>query len=116
MIRVEVNNEIVDSYWIRKYESGITHLLINTTDRWVNYHRFSNDEYGIGETRSDAMVYDFHLYIHEIPEISGCICTSLQEKDQISFYWIPIELVSAGKIKTHYETSRHENNNSNSRP
>lgn len=83
-----INNEFVDNYWIKKYKSGIIHLLINTKNKWVNYHRYNNNEFGIITTDEE-----FILNIPELKIPSYYLPTEIQEKDQISFYWIPYNLI-----------------------
>lgn len=87
-----IDNDVVKKYSYCKYDSGIYHLLINTTERWVYYHRYSNDEYAIG------LVGDDDAYVLNIPELEDLIPnyylpTHIQEKDDISFYWIPYDLI-----------------------
>lgn len=92
--KVDIKNGIVDSYWYCKYKSGIYHLLINTTHKWVYYHRYCNYEYAIEEDENGEDGYV--LNIDELEDIipQGCLCTTFQEKDQISFYWIPLKMIS----------------------
>lgn len=88
---VEINNGVVDSYWFEICKSGIKHLLINTTNRWVQYDRLNNNLFWITDGYEGE---DFELKIPELTmDLSGHICTALQEKDQINFYWTPRELL-----------------------
>jgi len=87
---VKVNNGIVDSYWFKIYESGIKHLLINTTNKWPQFGRLNNNLFWITK---DYGGEDFELNVPELTmDLSKHICTELLEKDQISFYWIPKDL------------------------
>jgi hypothetical protein len=84
----------VRNYEYGKFESGIYYLYINTVKRWAKYHRYSNDEYGIDITEDDEVGY-----LLQIPALEDYIpdhhlCVHRQEKDQITFYWIPYEMVS----------------------
>ena len=86
--QIDINNSVIQNYWYVKYTSGIYHLLINTEHKWEQYHRYSNDEYCIGE--------DDHIL--DVPELKDLIpeyhlCVHMQEKDQISYYWIPFNLI-----------------------
>ena len=93
-IHIEVNNEIVKSYHISKYKSGIIHLLINTIDKWIDFHRYSNNEYVFKFDELENPEYKLNIpeIILSIP--SKYLCTTMQNKDQISFYWIPYKLIT----------------------
>lgn len=87
----------VESYLVKKYPNGMYQLLFNTKDRYIHFHQFCNTQYRIGGKRFNTED-EFEDYLHQIPE--GLIpedvsfmCTTLQEKDQISFYFIPRELL-----------------------
>ena len=87
----------VESYWIQKYPSGIYHLLFNTKKRWVYFHQYSETEYQIGGTPDDDSEEHekFFQQIPEglIPDNVSFLHTTLQEKDQISFYFLPKDMV-----------------------
>lgn len=91
-----LSSPIVESYWIEKYDSGIIHLLINTVNKWVNYHRSSNTTYEIGFNNAEDDFPGYQLDIPELEEIlkkGSYLPTEFQEKDQISFYFIPYKLI-----------------------
>jgi len=101
----------VEDYWIKKYESGIVHLCVNTKERGVYYHQFCDHLYSIGgdldiDTSTPEGLEEYKSTLLEIPleelvleqEIMY-VSTSTQEKDQISFYFIPFSLVTE-KVKT----------------
>lgn len=94
----------VESYWIQKYDNGIYLLLFNTKDRWVYFHRFNDTMFQIGGGGEDETEEEYNKHIHEIPEglipeDVSFICTTLQEKDQISFYFIPRDvLFQSGEV------------------
>jgi hypothetical protein len=84
--------EMVNQYEYGKYESGIYYLCINTNKKWIEYHRYSNDEYAIGFVNDDP------IYLLQIPKLEDYIpahhlCVHMQEKDQIWYYWIPYDMV-----------------------
>ena len=41
--------EQLTSYFIEKFDSGIIHILFNTKDKWVDYHRQNDNRYLIGQ-------------------------------------------------------------------
>ncbi len=92
---MEIKNGTVDSYWIKKHESGIVQLMINTTDKWVEYHQYTRNEYGIGTSREDVYDDAYKLIIpkEELDVESNYISTELQNKDRLSFYFIPYNLL-----------------------
>lgn len=85
----KLDNEFIDSYFFCKYDSEIYHLIINTKDKWCDYHRYTNQDYWITDNQDNT-------YTLEIPEIdipAKYLCTSTQDGNQISFYWIPFNLI-----------------------
>lgn len=93
------NSDIVSSYFISTYDSGITLLLINTVYKWNMYCRQSHDSYIISRELDTGSIEDFDLLIDgEVGEylnnISRNVVTETQNKDQISFYFIPYELIT----------------------
>ena len=83
----------IQSYWIKKYESGIVHLLINTVHKGCYYHRYNDTWYVVswnGEIEEELKITKEELGLEENIMY---ICTELQEKDQISFYYIPFNLI-----------------------
>ena len=97
--------EYVENYWIEYCDSGIIHLLFNTTERWIDFHCMNNHTYRIGPDTSESE--DFEVYrkrLIDIPkdklvfESSKFYVTSVsQNKDQLSFYFIPFDLISHPK-------------------
>lgn len=89
----KVNHSTVENYIVFKYPSGIIHLMFNTKDRWLPYHSYNDNLYKIGEEEIEVEL--------EIP--SYYLRTVIQNKEQLSFYFIPFELISnnnmAAKIK-----------------
>jgi len=84
-----------ESYWAEQLPSGVIHLLINTTQRWVQYQALNDISFLIAGSEEEFENWgdsDCILEVEEfLPKIEGgmYIRTSMQEKDQISFYWIP---------------------------
>lgn len=91
----------VENYFINKYESGIILLLINTKDRWVYFHRYDDNTYQIGGTENRGQKkYHFEFdesLISSLKDDKMYLCTQLQEKDQIMFYFIPFKLINKRK-------------------
>jgi hypothetical protein len=88
-------SKYVESFFIQKFASGIYLLLINTTERWMYYHRFSTNTYQIGgDELGDWLKEDLLMEVPEgiLPDTHHMVTVS-QEKDQISFYFIPYNLV-----------------------
>lgn len=94
-----MNNSVqVENYWIQKYENGLVLLLFNTKDKWIYFHKYNNTMYQIGGNSNCSIN---GKYIQEIPEglipETGYLCTTIQEKDQISFYYIPFKMLLSKK-------------------
>ena len=91
----KIYDDVVDSYSVSKYESGIVQLLINTKDKWVDY--------GPLQTGDDIPYINIDdTYILQVPELTHntifkTVVTETQNKDQISFYFLPYELITDNK-------------------
>lgn len=95
----------VKDYHVTHYTSGIVCLLFNTTERWIDFHRYNDFLYRIGEAqREDESYESYKERLVEIPEDTMVftfgkqyIRTEQQEKDQISFLFIPFDLLKREK-------------------
>lgn len=97
-------SKYVESYWITEHESGIFHLMFNTTERWMSYHRYSDTKYcfgyglkKIGETEEEADGEDFEIE-EFLPKDKSYLPTVIQEKDQISWWFIPYDLIDRKSV------------------
>jgi len=91
----DLSSNHVKSYKIYQYDSGVIQLLIVTVDKWVKYHRSNNTTYEIGPF-DEGNIPEYTLMVPEIPKkvIEGYyLPTQFQEKDEISFYFIPYKLI-----------------------
>lgn len=87
-------HESVGSYWFKEYPCGIKHLLINTHIKGADWDQRNNNNY---------VIEGVDLNIPELPDYySHHTMTTLQEKDQLSFYWIPFELTMEGPMLQRY--------------
>ena len=91
------NSPLIESWWIEKYECGIYLLLFNTTERWIPFHQANDETYFFGEEPEDEEPVDYLKRLYEVPEFlpqdKMYIPTVIQNKDQISFYFIPFDLL-----------------------
>jgi len=83
----------IENYWIKDFPNGIRLLLFNTKERCVKFHQYDNDCYEFGDDE-DMMEIDFPPFKNKESYLS----TVSQNKDQISFYFIPFSLITYGKI------------------
>lgn len=82
--------QLIHNHYIKSFESGIIQLIINTTKRWLEYDRISNEKYRISnEEQSNILEVELPL-----KEGVKYIATSMQEKDQIIFYYLPYNLIT----------------------
>jgi len=87
----------VESWWLELLPNGTYHLLINTKERWMYYHRMNDETFQIGEDIEGESQEEWESKILEIPKFlpeikNGTYIRSVsQEKDQISFYWMPYD-------------------------
>jgi len=91
----------VESYWAEELPNGVIHLLINCTQREIYYHAFMDNEFLIAGTKKeyDKWTSEFILKTEKfLPNNKDVIynMSSMKEKDQLSFFWIPFE---RGKFK-----------------
>ncbi len=102
----------VESVVVCHSNSGIVELIINTRDKWVNYHQRNDAEYELeyptvnSPEETDIPIGEelkFDKGLLELnPEIKY-FKMNMQEKDQIIFLWIPYQLIREGRItKTIY--------------
>lgn len=84
----------IESWFVELLPNGVYHLLFNCKERWMSYHSYNDGTFIFGEDDIDSDE-EREKKIQEIPDFlpkieSGhYIQTSLQEKEQISFYFIP---------------------------
>lgn len=91
----DIYNGIIDSYTIEKYKSGIIHLMIVTNEKYEDYHRYNDNYYLITHTctpEKEYTIVELHIPKEELTIPSNYICTHTREKDQIHYFWTPVEL------------------------
>lgn len=82
---------------IKQYQSGLTSVLFNTRDKWMEYSVY----YG----RKADGIMTIHLdtfdggmvgrYEHDLPEsCNKCIKYTMQEKDQIEVLFVPRNMLT----------------------
>ena len=86
-------SKYVDSWFVFENKHGIISLMFNTTERWIHFHQYDDTTYDIGcnddeGLDSEGCVQEIDVFLN--PEIRY-LKTVCQEKDQITFYFIPIE-------------------------
>lgn len=87
-----MNGKYITDWSIIKYPNDIYGLIINTTEKWLAFHRYNNTDYIVGEdTETEGMYEELSVPEEFIPHSDEFIfiCSSNQNKDQITFYWIP---------------------------
>lgn len=77
----------VEQYIITEHDSGIVQLTFHTNQSWVAYHALNDTEYEFFEGEDTVKVENLPLVSNNY------IRTSMQNKDQISFYFIPFNLL-----------------------
>lgn len=86
----------VESYWAEELPNGVIHLLINCTQREIYFHAYTDERFLICGTKKEYNNIDksCHLktekFIPDNKDVSY-VRSSMKEKDQISFFWIPFE-------------------------
>lgn len=95
-----LNSKYVTSWGVYKLPNGIYQLIFNTTEKWIAYHRYNNTEYDFGGDELSENIVQIPEFLPNVEGISYQISSS-QEKDQITFYFIPFRKnwVKQGKIQ-----------------
>lgn len=99
----------ITSHSLNRYDSGIYSLIINTTDKWMYYQRVGETKYyvwsQIEEDNCTNYSKAFMLnFIEFLPTDKRYIKLERQDKDQIVFYFIPVEMMLHGtRIVAHSE-------------
>jgi len=81
---------MITSHFIKSYESGIITLIINTEERWLNYCRFTDELFEVEDYQGNKFPLKVELPLQ--PKMRYSI-SSMQEKDQIIYYYIPLYLI-----------------------
>lgn len=81
---------MITSHFIKTYESGIIQLIINTKERWINYHRYSDTLFAVYDENDKEEQLNVVIPLQDKMRYS---ISSLQEKDQIIYYYIPLYLI-----------------------
>ncbi len=90
MTMIKINDGVIDNYWYAVYSSRIIQLMINTTERWVNYHMESDNTLRLYKDGEDDHFYTLKIKGLEIPNRHTMYIQ--QCKDQISVIWIPFDM------------------------
>ena len=78
--------KIINSYFVIQTPSGIIQLIINSTEKWINYHQANDYTYYIGDFPNEETLI---ITKHFLNKNKSYLSTHLQNKDQIYFYFIP---------------------------
>lgn len=94
------NSKYITSWGVYKLPNGIYQLIFNTTEKWIAYHRYNNTEYDFGGDELSENIVQIPEFLPNVGGISYQIASS-QEKDQITFYFIPFRKnwLKQGKIQ-----------------
>jgi len=96
------NSKYVESWYILENAEGIHTVLFNLTEKWMSYHRYNNTMYTFGEDLEDESQEEYESKIQKIPEFLPedirYMCATVQEKDQVSFIFIPTDLLRDKRI------------------
>lgn len=96
MIVILENHPYVRNYFIKKHKSGIVSLTFNTKEKWITFHSYNHDLYKFGDDDDNETEQQHadRLLPVELAVFEKVIQTVTQCKDQITFYFIPIELLN----------------------
>ena len=96
-----MKHKYIENHWIQEFECGIFLLMFNTHQRWISYHRYNDTDYIFGEDSEEEtteQLKERYYRVEEfLPKEESYLPTVIQNKDQISFYFIPFGLLSREK-------------------
>ena len=96
------NSKYVKDWCILENNHGIYTLAFTTTERGVPFESLNDEEFLIGYSNNENEI-DYEI-LQEVPQFlvdsikSNYIQSSLQNKDEILFFYIPIEHIMHGEI------------------
>lgn len=88
-------SKYVKNYWVEELPNGVIHLLINLTQREVYHHRFFDNLFLIAgtekefEEHSAECILNTEDFLPKNNDVFMYIKSSMHEKDQLSYYYIP---------------------------
>lgn len=89
-------SKYVKDWYVMKNKHGIISITFHTTKRWIPFSQWDDNLYEIGEW--DEENDNINDIIQEVPvfldESKTYVSSSYQEKDHITFYFIPIKFLS----------------------
>jgi len=89
----------VENYWVEELPNGVIHLLVNCTQREIYFHAYndisflitgSELEYENGGWGDSECILELDPFIPENKDVIY-IRSTMKEKDQLNFFWIPFE-------------------------
>lgn len=93
-------NKSVESYFVVKHSEDMYCLIINTANRWCDYHRISDYEFFFDEAATteevvtEKQIKNHHLVIEEfLPKDKTFTVSVNQNKDQLSFYYMNVDIL-----------------------
>lgn len=97
-----MENRYVESYYINELPNGVIHLLINCTQREIYYHAYNDNTFLIAGTEEEYEEGQYNFEIEEFLDRTKAflyIQTSMKEKEQLNFYYIPYQREWIKQIK-----------------
>ena len=92
------NSPFVESYFAQKHSEDLYSLTFNTTERWMPFHAYNDTMFIFGEEPENEKQEEWEARIQNIepflPEDKSFLTSVCQEKDQITFYYIAMDLLS----------------------
>ena len=111
MINYKVDHPLIDSCWSEKYDSGIIQILFNCKDRGLQAHHYGEGDFYFTEDLDNLDLPIIKLESEHLDKIdAGWYNESVQYcKDQISFFFIPMYLVTTSEMWNRLKEKRLKN-------
>ncbi len=86
-------SKYVENWWVEELPNGVIKLIINCTQREIYFHQLNNYEFIIAGTEEEYDNWNESVLFsvsNFLPPIDGLyLNTSMKEKDQLYFFYIP---------------------------
>jgi hypothetical protein len=86
-------SKYIESYWVEELPSGVIKMVINCSQREIWYHQQNDYKFIIAGSEEEfdnwdsSVIFDVESFL---PVIDGIYYkTSMKEKDQLYFFYIP---------------------------
>ena len=94
-------SKYVIDWWVEIINENIYCLTFNLTERWMNFHNYNDTMYSFGNEEDEISLNNIQEIPKFLPDLPRTmfVCTSSMNKDQLTYYFIPINFEDRRKNK-----------------